>query len=60
MVAAKRAALQRAHALRQSGSLHGFKLVPAKGRCLVPGERRDDAQSRRIELVEITSTPEGA
>jgi len=29
----------------QSGSLSGLKLIPAKQRCLVPGERRDGAQS---------------
>src|SRR5215208_4833771 len=29
-----------------SGSLRGLELVPAKWRCLVPGERRDGAQSR--------------
>src|SRR5215207_1486904 len=29
-----------------SGVLCGLKLVPAKWRCLVPGERRDGAQSR--------------
>ena len=28
-----------------SSSLRGLKLVPAKWRCLVPGERRDGAQS---------------
>ena len=28
------------------GSLRGLKLVPAKWRYLVPGERRDGAQSR--------------
>ena len=30
----------------QSGSLRGWKLVPSKWRGLVPGERRDGAQSR--------------
>ena len=29
-----------------SGSLGGLELVPAKWRFLVPGERRDGAQSR--------------
>ena len=30
----------------QSGSLRGLKLFLLKWRCLVPGERRDGAQSR--------------
>ena len=30
----------------QSGSFLGLMLVPAEWRCLVPGERRDGAQSR--------------
>ena len=30
----------------QSGSLCDLELVPPKWRCLVPGERRDGAQSR--------------
>ena len=41
----------------QSGSLHSLKLVPSKQRCLVPGERRDGAQSRPpagIPLGKIT------
>ena len=40
-----------------SGSLRGLKLVPAKWRPLVPGERRDGAPipPRRIEPIEITS-----
>jgi hypothetical protein len=29
----------------QSGSLRGLEWIPAKWRCLVPGERRDGAQS---------------
>jgi len=29
----------------QSGSLRGLELVPSKWRSLVPGERRDGAQS---------------
>ena len=49
--------------LRQgAGSLRGLKFVPSTWRCLVPGGRRDGAQSRPpwIEPVEITSTLEGA
>jgi len=34
-----------------SGSLRGLELVPAKWRCLVPGERRDGAQSRPPALT---------
>ena len=44
----------------QSSRLCGLELVPIKWRCLVPGERLDGAQSRRMEPVEITSTPEEA
>jgi len=44
----------------QSGTLHGLELFPVKWRYLILGEHRDGAQSRRIERVEITGTPEGA
>jgi hypothetical protein len=48
VVAAKRAARRDGvrTPCRQSGRLRGLRLVPSKWRCLVPGERRDGAQSR--------------
>jgi hypothetical protein len=63
MVAAERAARtliralrrgQRAHALRAVRQFAWLKLVPAKWRCLVPGERRDGAQSRPPAPRQIT------
>jgi hypothetical protein len=36
----------------QSGTLCGLRLVPAKLRGLVPGERQDGAQSRRAGTLE--------
>jgi hypothetical protein len=45
----------------QSGSLYGLKLVPSKWRYLVPGERRDGAQSRPPDLIRVLrDSPEGA
>ena len=35
------------------GSLCGLKQVPAKRRCLVPGEHRDGAQSRPPALITL-------
>src|SRR5215213_3934399 len=36
-----------------SGSLFGLELVPSKRRYLVPGERRDGAQSRPPALITL-------
>ena len=44
----------------QSDSLRGLQWVPPKWRCLVPGERRDGAQSRPSALIRVLrNTPKG-
>src|SRR5215213_9929241 len=44
-----------------SGSLRGLKLVPSKWCCLVPGERRDGAQSYPPALIRVLrKTPQRA
>src|SRR5215207_6576511 len=43
-----------------SDSWHGLKLVLSRWRCLVPGERRDGAQSRPPALIRVLrNTPKG-